>query len=370
LLYYGWPLPNPYYAKSGGSSNWVQGIVYASLYFKSYAVLLLGVLAFVPLAIATARRRPTAAAQASPPGRLGALWFLWVSAILTLVYVMRVGGDFMFGRFFIPTTPFLLLLIEWLVVQLPYRFLRVAGLVLVAAAILNGARIKHHWLSGKRNVNGVVDESLFYPASRMRDIREQARILRDCLAQTHAVIMVQGGQAALAYYAKFPVAIERYGLTDTHIAHEPIRVRGRPGHEKVGSARYIYERGVNLRINYSELRNVPMYTLFGLQGVRGEIIVYDRKLMDHMKTCGGARFLDFPLYIQQTWLPNVPNEMDFRLRRDWEHFQLFYFMHNPDPEGLREKIRAALAARGITDLPEHVTPPQPSFQDLGTPSVR
>jgi len=368
MLYYGWLFPNPYYAKSGGHANWAQGILYARMYFQSYFVLAAGLVAAVPLAFAWRRRAQssvTAASAGSDP--FPALLFAWVAAATTLLYVVRVGGDFMFGRFFLPTTPFLLLLIEWMVHRLPRLGLRVVAAAAVVGLVVTGGLVKQSWLSGKRNVWGIVDEPQFYPDYRLRGVLETARRLRDCLAGTDAVLMVQGGQASLAYYARFPVAIERYGLTDETIAHTPIQARGRPGHEKYAPAEYIYERRVNLRINWQPVRSVPIYTLWGLGDASGEIIVYDRELMEHMKQCHGARFLDFPLWLEQTYLPSVPTELEFRLRRDWNHFQLFYFMHNPDPERLRERLRAALAERGITGLPDVVSPSEP-FEDLGAPT--
>jgi hypothetical protein len=361
LSYYGYPFPNPYYAKSGGLANWPQGLLYASLYFQAYSVLLVGVFAAVPAALRVVRgRRDATAADAD-----SALLFAAVAALLSILYVVRVGGDFMFGRFFLPVTPFLLLLVESLLQRLPRPALRLAGGGLVVALMLFGAHIKHHTLPKKLNIAGIVDEPHFYPESRWRGVRTVARPLRECLAGTNAVLIVQGGQAGLAYYARFPVAIERYGLTDPTIAHTPIRVRGRPGHEKVASAAYIYKRRVNLRINYQAARGSPVYALIGMpEGILGEIIVYDRALMEHMKTCPGAQFLDFPLWLEADYLPRVARLSPVQLLRDWNHFQLFYFQHNADPEGLRERLRAALTARGLTNLPAAVTPPDP-FQDLG-----
>jgi hypothetical protein len=272
----------------------------------------------------------------------------------------------MFGRFFLPTTPFLLLLVEWLVQRLPHPGLRLAGGVIAAGLVVGGAAMKHHWLFGKRHIAGIVDERLFYPDARMREIQAMARPLRDCLAATNATFLVQGGQASLAYYARFPVAIERYGLTDETIAHAPIRRRARPGHEKAAPADYVYKRRVNLRINYSPVRSAPIFTQFFLPGVTGEIIVYDRALMDRVRACPGAQFLDFPRWLAQEYIPRIPQEFEPRLRREWNQFQLFYFMHNEDPEGLRERLRAALVARGITGLPDR--PPPEEFQDLGRPS--
>jgi arabinofuranosyltransferase len=360
MLYYGWPLPNPYYAKSGGGSNWPQGVIYARLFFQSYMVLLVPLFAAIPIGRALRKRRAPAAWGTSTP----ALAAAWVTCIVILFAVIRGGGDFMFARFFLPITPFLLLLLEALVQLAPRLPLRVGATLLVAALVVFGATRKKHWLGRKHNVNGIVDEPQFYPNTRTDNVRELSQALRDCLAGTNAVLMVQGGQASLAYYARYPVAVERFGLTDETIAHSPVVMRGRPGHEKYASPEYIYARRINLRVNYRPMTAAPQYTLFALPGVSGEIIVYDRALMEHMKTCSGAAFLDFPLWLAETYLPGVPTLPETRLRRDWNEFLLYYFDTNADPEGLRERLRAALAARGVTGLPEHGKPVDP-FTDLG-----
>ena len=355
---------NPYYAKSGGLANWKQGWIYARLYFGAYFVLLAAVAASWPVVRGLRRRAPAAFA----PRTAAALAFAGVAALLTILYVIRVGGDFMFGRFFLPVTPFLLLGLEAWVQWLPRWWLRLAAAALVVALVVYGGVRKHARLVGKRQVAGIVDEPQFYPESRMREVRASARRLGECLAGTQATLIVQGGQASLAYYARYPVAIERYGLTDPVIAHSPLRRRERPGHEKYATADYIYARRVNLRINYRPVRSAPMYSLIELAKMSGEIIVYDRALMEHFKTCPGARFLDFPRWLADSYLPGVPSEPPQKLLRDWNHFQLFYFDHNPDPEGLRERLRAALAARGLTRLPERGNPTG-SFEDAGQPSA-
>ncbi len=363
MLYYGYPLPNPYYAKSGGLANWPQGWIYTRIYFWAYFVLLGAVLAVWPIARGLGRRPPPGFAAGAP----AALAYATIAALLTILYVTRMGGDFMFGRFFLPTTPFLLLGLEAVVQSLPRWWLRVAAAALVIGLVVWGGARKHHRLQGKRNIAGIVDEPQFYPESRMREIQTLARGLGKCLAGTHATLIVQGGQAQLAYYARFPVALERYGLTDPTIAHSPIQSRGRPGHEKYAAASYIYARGVNLRINYRPVHDSPVYTMIELAQMSGEIIVYDRPLMEHFKTCSGARFLDFPIWLRDEYLPSVPTLPPQRLVRDWNRFQLFYFDHNPDPEHLRDRLRSALAARGISDLPEHGNPTG-TFEDAGQPS--
>jgi hypothetical protein len=88
----------------------------------------------------------------------------------------------------------------------------------------------------------------------------------------------------------------------------------------------------------------------------GDILVYDRALMDHLKRCPGAQFLDFPIWLAQTYLPQIDRLRPERLIADWGQFQHYYFDHNADPEGLQERLRAALAARGVTALPDSLPP--------------
>jgi hypothetical protein len=350
LSYYGEPLPNPYYAKSGGSAYWSQGLIYLRTYFRCYFVLAAAVLAAVPM---------TRALRAAPgperdAARVGC--FLAAASAITILLVTRGGGDFMFARFFLPVTPFLLLLIEQAIHALPQTRWRLAATLALVALLGVGIQRKHTIFGHKQQVSGIVDERQFYTSERWRSIRDVAKSLRQCFAGTDARVLVQGGQAALAYFAQFPIAVERFGLTDRHIAHQPIVQRGRPGHEKFATADYLYERAVCLRLAFVPARNVPQYSLMQLAGLSGDIVVYNRPLMEHLKTCSGARFLDFPLWLATTYIPQIPTVRPERLIADWNQFQHYYFNHNPDPEGLRQRLRAALAARGLVDLPERAPP--------------
>ncbi len=366
LAYYGYPFPNPYYAKSGAAANWPQGWAYLRTYFGAYLLLLAAPLAVWPL-LRELRRRDADAAYlraAAPP-----LFFGLAAAAANILYVTRMGGDFMFARFYLPATPFLLLAIEALVQRLPQRVWRLAATVVIVGLVLYGGVRKQAWFSDKRHVKSIVDEPQYYPDNRLDDIRAMGAALARCIAATHAVIMVQGGQAALAYYGKFPVAIERYGLTDVHIAHSPTPpFRGRPGHEKLADAAYIYARGVNLRIHYGQPRSMPQYVQLGVPWangyVYGDLVVYDRQLMEQLKSCRGIRFLDFPLWLRHDYLPRLPTLLPERVARDYNDFQRFYFEHNPDPEGLLALLDAALAAAGIAKLPPEPLRPD-FFEDTG-----
>ena len=345
LAYYGVLFPNPFYAKSGGGAHWAQGWSYTSLYFQIYFALLAAVIA-LPFLVRELR------AGVTP--RLRALAFVTASVLLTLLYVIRVGGDFMFARFLLPVTPLLLLLIEDCVHRLQRPSLRWGATAALCVCLGLGAVLKHEKLGDKKNVAGIVNEPDFYPNERLPFVRAAATEFGKCIAGTDAVVLVQGGQARLAYFARFPVAIERYGLTDATIARSPIVRRGRPGHEKAPPIDYVYRRGVNLRVALQPLRRTPQYSQFAVGDIYGDIVVYDEALMEHMKTCHKARFLDFPLWLEQAYMPNIPAQAAPRLLADWSQFHHYYFNHNPHAAPLRERLRAALLAAGV------VPPEQPA----------
>lgn len=89
LLYYGFPVPNTAYAKLGTGVGAMelagQGLVYFADSLVHDPLTLIVVAAGVVAALATRKGAPAAAAA---------------GVVLYLLYVVRVGGDFMSGRFF------------------------------------------------------------------------------------------------------------------------------------------------------------------------------------------------------------------------------------------------------------------------------
>jgi hypothetical protein len=364
LSYYGWLFPSPYYAKSGGSANWPQGGVYFATYFLCYWILLAGFAAIVPILRNLSRHATGWTAAASRP-----LLLAWVSATVSVFYATRVGGDFMFARFYLPGSLFLVLLLEFLLQHMRAPRSRAIALVIVLLAIVYGGFRKDVYFGDKNHVWGIVDEPQFYPDDRLDFVRASGKAIADCMADTDIVIMVQGGQAALAYYGRFPTAIERYGLTDPVIAHGPtLKTRQRPGHEKIAPPDYLYARGLNLRIHGQLIRSKPQYVLFGLpvrdKMVYGEIITYRRELMEQLKHCHGIIFLDFPVWLANTYIPNIGEELPHEVMEDYLAFKRYYFNINEDPEGLLPRLEQAMRDHDIPIPRERPLPPD-FFEDTG-----
>jgi hypothetical protein len=299
LDYYGELLPNTYYAKSAYMTYYSQGLVYALAFHLASHLWIVIVALFVlwPL------RGPS-----NVPARRFAS-FAIPAVLLYEWYVIRVGGDFMYGRFYVTLIPLILLAGEQLVHE--YSFARAdrkqliirlrdarrrerrgeppaaeteaeteaesgaeaeaptepkpsrrrnplaIGAILVAscmAATAMGVRLipprKSYWY--------LTDETTYYPIVRWSPIVIDHANYRvgvilgeineglEARGDAPDPIIATGAIGLLGYYSKMTL-IDRLGLTDATVAHREIEKRGRPGHEKWADPEYVRERGVHFR---------------------------------------------------------------------------------------------------------------------------
>jgi arabinofuranosyltransferase len=152
-IYYGFPLPNTYYAKVA------TGIPSSLLYRQGFAYLL-NSFAHDPLTLGTIGIAIAVALRASPPVRLAT-----IGAGLYVLYTISVGGDFMSGRFF--AMPFLVAAIATLDSLKDLRYhapaagaLVVYNLLTPLAPIKTTANYDAAW--PWRSQNGVKDERGHY----------------------------------------------------------------------------------------------------------------------------------------------------------------------------------------------------------------
>ncbi len=249
--YYGYPLPNVFYAKVGsGLDQYLRGLRYLREYLFSYG----GILLALPLPFLVDRLKRDQWLQVLLP-----------QVLLYGFYVVYVGGDGLaFQRFWVPILPFACLLTQEAIREAWRRaaLLRVplaancaaAGIVLLAC---NGAL-----LSAKRSMGPV----LFPDSHRWQDTQsgltfpgrgsdhpylsfdnyfiERQRIAArwlDANAEPQSVA-ASTPAGAIAYYSHLRI-IDMLGLNDVHIAHYGHAGRGwkRAGHEK-GDGRYVLSR--------------------------------------------------------------------------------------------------------------------------------
>jgi hypothetical protein len=302
LAYYGDPVPNTYYAKSANQAWYEQGWSYLRLYFAKYPVLAAAAPAMSALlAIDRGRRRARSPRQEA--WRDEGLLALLLALVQTL-FVLRVGGDFMFARLLIPATPFYLILTELAL----GRLLPVRGDMALAAgaAVVFAVWLAPHPLWSGRTVDGIVDERLEYPSERRDTLRRKGETLRRFFAGLPVRVAFMGSEARVVYYSEVPVAIEcAAGLTDRFIARRPLEHRGRVGHEKRPTSAYLLgERGVQLGLHAglaSELAlgDSALAMPIRFANARACVLRWDEALMAELRR-RGARFAEEPVVSDST----------------------------------------------------------------------
>ncbi len=340
VSYYGDYFPNTYYAKSAAMAWYSQGAIYLGLYFARYWPLLLG-----PALVAVAWRRSDA--DLHPEERIArARWrrSALLAAMLVTVYVgfvFRVGGDFMFARFLIPVTPLLLVLLELGITHVAVirgrRQWLLAGIV-AAGIVMTPYPFPRDPFS---SVKGIVREQNFYPRHAMNRVRKEGLALRPFFAGLPVRVAFFGGEARVVYYARPQAAIECVtGLTDHQIARQPLKARGRIGHEKLASIEYLL--GVR-RAHFAFPRYAPgalhldreiPHVEIEMGGVQARVLTWDPTLLDSLRQ-RGASIQDFPTELDGLLASPSP---EYQML-DWfasDKLHRFYFanVHEPEREAL------------------------------------
>src|SRR5262245_40720417 len=102
LIYYHSWFPNTYYAKSASLAWWSQGWWYTSCYFGIYAIVTACLVATgIAWGLAGRRRRANGVASHGDRRPYDLALLGGAQILLTVLYVTRVGGDFMFARFYV-----------------------------------------------------------------------------------------------------------------------------------------------------------------------------------------------------------------------------------------------------------------------------
>jgi arabinofuranosyltransferase len=233
--YYGYPLPNTFYAKvtlGNTTAQRARGLDYIGTFARIHLGYVTVPLALLPLL----RRR----------------WRVWASYFLLVVvaytaYIAYVGGDWSVGRFFVPLLPLFYLLLsgglailgEWLLARLRGRW-AIAGWVpraiaLLAVLALGGGLFVGTSLRGEKAL--YLDPFDARLAGRART--QMGLWLRDHVPEDTYIAVDAAGQ--IPFYSDLR-ALDLYGLNDLTIAHRQVETMGEgtPGHEKMDMDYVLY----------------------------------------------------------------------------------------------------------------------------------
>lgn len=336
--YYGYWLPNTFYAKSAGDPYPGQGLRYGYEFFRCYWALapVLG------LPLWWSVRAPDPLAPVSPYLGRRPWLVLLAFAVPYLGFVVWVGGDFMFGRFLLPVLPVLLLGLDFACLRWRWPGLRWVLLPAVVLGLL--LRVEPPWLGDyQRNPYGFTDNRAISVAplteqwSRIDALRVAGQYLRWALAGLDARLAIMGSHANLAYRSEVPVAIEcSTGLTDVRLAHQELSGRGRIGHEKGyrGAVRYLtHERGVQISfdLDYRAGDLTDAWRAVQFPVIPAVLMRWDGALMAALR----ARdphivFTDVPAAID-AYLAGIGGRGKDQVRADFAALCDFYFDHTDDP---------------------------------------
>jgi hypothetical protein len=224
LLYYGDLLPNPFYAKTGFSFEYMKsGLEYSWQFLKHYG--LWGIAHVLPLLFYRSLQSG---------GRL----LLLLVYVYTL-YIVVVGGDVLKAhRFFLPILPLLYLLLAASVRELSSRFKSEVKRSLVSAILLLSIAllfffVPHKWI---RDVK-VLEEAL------VEGMRFRAEYLRASFPPPFSVAISTIG--SISYHLGTRIAvIDMLGLTDRNISKHPETLEGitPTWKEKKYNTRYLLSR--------------------------------------------------------------------------------------------------------------------------------
>ncbi|MFN7145066.1 MAG: hypothetical protein ACK4YP_14915, partial [Myxococcota bacterium] len=348
--YYGSLLPNSYYVRAADEEHVQQGLAYGLTFLLgSHAWLLLaGFVASLALPATTDAERAFRrfAAVAVP---------LWVA------YVTWVGGDYIYGRFYVVLLPILALGAERAVHAL-------RGRSAWGAAALGGLLVASAWglpLLAPREVRwGIADE----PAGTDHTWRvlfegderrlSTARYAFQELVDARVPVAVEG-TGGFAYRTRVRV-VEACGLVDPDIADRARAEGAMAGHEKCLTRDDLLDAGVRLSFTRSVFSMGPSP---GIPTVDGRpidelcddlacihILAWDADLMRRIDAgTDGVRFVDVEAWLD-AWLARLPTMDPAEVRRDWPFLHEYYFRLNDDPARLA-RVKAALGDAPLPPTP-------------------
>lgn len=357
LYYYDSLLPNTYYAKAAYMSHWSQGFIYLWSYFRAYWsswFWIAGLVPFAYLILSWYKKNKKGWAGLMNDKDIRLFVFLLSYILLYgLIFIARIGGDFMYARFLIPVIPFFYFLIEIMLAAFGKLKLLKPGQANLAAILLTviiiplsgqAEEIRNDMLlrekNGKKEAgtwHHINDERYYYLHNYpLQERIEAGRYFRPYFKGLDINILNRG-DCCFCYYADIHRVVENFGLTDSVIAHQPLQKRGgRVGHEKKATLEYIEKAGVHFCLNRSFYERKPyriVYIKPGPYAFHAEMFYYDKPLMNKLKKRFGeaidfVNIEDEVNYFVYNLMYQVP-ESETRLL--YKEMKPFYFDRNDDP---------------------------------------
>jgi arabinofuranosyltransferase len=235
--YYGELLPNSFYAKtSGGVTSLERGWWYIYNYFKSY--WLYPFFLIVPFRLK--------AILTDNGGRVIA-----ATLVLWLLYVVKVGGDFMEFRFMVPVMPLAMIFLAATIVSLRNKVV----IAVLTAGVVAGS-ISHQVTFDLENEVASIYRLRRFVLEEAPDWTGAGKTLgRIFKGREKEVTIATTAAGAIPYYSRLNT-IDMLGLNDKWVARNGVVLSTRPGHQKYAPFNYLLQRNVNLVIAHPQVRSI------------------------------------------------------------------------------------------------------------------
>lgn len=328
--WYGDFYPNTYYAKSAAIPYWSQGSVYVAEFVASTRVWWPVALAPVAaLVLWVMSRRREVSRPRAPRSLVPFFVFTVGGGLLWLVYVARVGGDFMEFRFALTALPLLGLAAEVLL-WARWRAPVPARLAASFVALLPLAQA-HGLIQPLKKTEHIALESSFYPVKTWdplvldTNMFHQARSL--AASKPPSAMMAVGCVGMVGYYNLDVPIFDTYGKASREVAHRPVKKRGRPGHEKSATFDDLRRAGVVWSLDPPRSA-FDQDTRVSFPDGQAWLLQLDPALLSWAQARGRA--------INPNRLLNMANDVDAVV----EHFDMLELLFSTDPGLLDAKLSA------------------------------
>ena len=273
-FYYGNLLPNTYYAKVASVASLKKGGYYIYLFFLSYG--LFPFLLFVPVFFKKIWDHRNAGLII-----LASILFLW------LIYVIKVGGDFMEFRFMVPVLPFIILQLIWLIRNCVKQ--REVQWIFLLWIFLGSF---HHQFRFGRYVETGGIESIKLLERHLMDEDESwiqiGKVFGKAFNGNLDVTIATTACGAIPYYSNLRT-LDMLGLNDPWIARHGRIVNVKPGHQKMTTFSNLIENKVHLVIGHPFMKSIQDTTKAVWFGMLYKDIE-DKKLIPE-----STQFLEIPI---------------------------------------------------------------------------
>ena len=212
-------MPNTFYIK-GDSLNIVNlklGAMYIFQFFLLYGFVWVAALTVI------SKKRISMVDLKNMSNK--GLFFLSSAILLPMLYIIKVGGDFMEFRFFVPILPIFFILFVDFLSRFDQSILPSATVALPAISILNVAAPRYFGVETIRQLNA----HIYSPNQNWAGIGRKLNQVFPSGPESPTIGVTSA--VAIPFYSRLKT-IDLLGLNDPHIAREGVVIGVRPGHTK------------------------------------------------------------------------------------------------------------------------------------------